>query len=256
MTLIELQNDFRSWLADASDDAASRLAGSERAGLDIYQNNYRAQLVSCLQQSYPQLRSWLGDEAFLYAARTHIDRYPPHAWTLDAYADDFGKTLLALYPDNPDLHELAWIELALSAAFVAPDAAPVALAALPAVDWDTARLRFTPSLQVARLTSNAADIWWAMHDGADRPEGRMLAQAGGVIAWRRGHISCLRTLEPLEYAALVHVHGDGSFNTMCDMLVDSLGESDGVARAGSLLAEWIGSELITGLDDEGVLSHA
>ena len=256
MTLAELQDDFRSWLGEASIDAANRLAGSERAGLDIYQNNYRAQLVGCLQQSYPQLRSWLGDETFLYVAKTHIDRHPPHAWTLDAYADDFGATLLALYPNNPDLHELAWIELALSAAFVAHDAAPLELAALPAIDWDSARLCFTPSLQLAPLTSNAADIWWAMHGGLERPESRMLAQAGGVIAWRRGHVSCLRALEPLEFAALAHAHGDGSFNSLCDMLVDRLGESEGVARAGSLLAEWIGSELITGLDDEGVLPHA
>lgn len=256
MTLFELQTELRAWLSGASDQAATRLAGDAREGLDIYQNNYRAQLVGCLQESYPQLRSWLGDEAFLYAARAHIDRHPPHAWTLDAYAVDFGDTLLALFPNNPDLHELAWIEAALAGAFVARDAAPVQANALAAIDWDSARLQLTPSLHLAPLTTNAADIWWAMHDGAERPDSHMLAAPAGVMTWRRGYVACLRALNPLEFAALVHARADGNFNSLCDMLVERLGENDGVAKAGSLLAEWIGSELITGFDDEGVFSHA
>lgn len=256
MTLIDLQNDFRAWLSSPSDSGANPLVTNGRAGLDVYQNNYRSQLVSCLRESYPQLRSWLGDEAFLYAARTHIDRHPPHDWTLDAYGAEFGVTLLALFPDNPDLHELAWIEAALSTAFVAKDARPLEAATLPPIDWETARLRFTPSLRLSPMTTNAADIWWAMHDGTERPEGRMLDQPGGVMAWRRDYVACLRTMDALEFAALAHAQKCGDFTSLCDMLVAQLGESDGVAKTGSLLGEWIGSELITGIDDEGVLPHA
>jgi hypothetical protein len=249
MNLIELQQDFRSWLTSASDGAAQRLAGGTRAGLSVYQNNYRAQLVGCLQATYPQLRAWIGDETFLYAAVSHIDRCPPHAWTLDAYGEQFGDTLLALFPDNPDIHEFAWIESALSDAFVARDAAPLDAAVLPAVDWETARLGFTPSLRLAPLTTNAADIWWAMRDGQHRPEGEMLAEARGMIVWRRACVSCLRTLDALDFAALMHACTHGSFSALCDMLAERLGDSEGVAKAGALLAEWISSELITGLDD-------
>jgi hypothetical protein len=253
MTLTELQTGFRDWLADS---ATNPLPMGERRGLNVYQNNYRSQLVGCLQESYPQLRSWLGDEAFLYAARTHIERYPPTGWTLDAYGADFGLTLLALFPDNPDLHELAWIEAALSRAFVAQDAAPVVASGLPPIDWDAARLGFTPSLSLAPLSTNADDIWWAMHDQADRPESRMLARPGGVMAWRRAYVSCLRTLDPLEFAALAHARADGNFASLCEMLVARLGESEGVAKAGSLLAEWIASELITSIDDQEADQHA
>src|SRR5690349_12950193 len=115
-----LQRDFGDWLVQPTDAIARRLGPAAR--LAVYQNNYRSQLVNCLQLSYPQVRAWLGEDAFLAAAVHHIDRRPPHAWTLDAYADGLPATLEERYPHNPDLHELAWIEHALQAAFVAADA--------------------------------------------------------------------------------------------------------------------------------------
>jgi len=241
MTLAQLQTGFRDRLTES--------AVHVPAGLAIYQNNYRSQLVGCLQESYPQLRAWLGDPAFLQVARTHIARHRPTGWTLDAYGANFGATLLAVFPDNPDLHELAWIEAALARAFVAQDAVPVVASAVQPVDWDRARLRFTPSLSLAPAATNAADIWWAMQGKANAPESRMLDRPAGVMAWRRGYVACLRSLAPLEYGALTHARADGHFGRLCDMLVAQLGESDGIAKAGSLLADWIGSELITGIDD-------
>jgi hypothetical protein len=249
MMLAELQRDLRSWLISASDEAAARFGSGVRAGLAVYQNNYRAQLVGCLEESFPQVRAWMGEEAFLYAAVSHIDKHPPHAWTLDAYADDFSRTLVELFPRNPDIHELAWIETALASAFVARDAQPLTAADLAAIDWDSARLQLTPSLLSTRATTNAADIWQAMREGKDRPEGQMLAEPRGLIVWRRGFVSCLRAVDALEHEALVQLQANGSFSALCDMLIKRLGEDEGVARAGALLADWIGSELISGVDD-------
>jgi hypothetical protein len=246
MRLAELQRDFHLWLVSASSTAASRLGKDASAGLAVYQNNYRAQLIGSLEQAFPQTRAWIGAEAFLYAAVKHIDQCPPHAWTLDAYADDFGDTLRLLFPRNPDIHELAWIESALSAAFVAPDAEPLAAAALLDLDWDRARLVLTPSLQTLPATTNAADLYWAMKEGGERPDAEMLAEPSGLIVWRQGYVSCLRTVDALEHEALVQVQANGSFAALCDALVERLGEDEGVARAGALLAHWIGSELVTG----------
>ncbi|CAN7678584.1 DNA-binding domain-containing protein [Pseudoduganella sp. LjRoot289] len=266
MMLADLQGDFRSWLTSASAGAASRLGGGSGAGLAVYRNNYRAQLVGCLGESYPRLRALVGEERFLHAATAHIGAHPPHAWTLDAYADEFGTTLQALFPHNPDLHELAWIEHALSAAFVAPDAQPLAPSALAAVDWEQARLRFSPTLRLAPLTTNASDIWWALHAGQPAPEAEMLSGAGGVMVWRRGYVSSVRALDALDFEALVLASGNGdrhgagngdsgdsggSFGALCGMLIGRLGEAGGVAKAGALLADWIGSELIIGLDKQG-----
>lgn len=248
MNLAQWQHSFRTWLVSASDEAAQSL-GNKAAGLAVYQNNYRAQLVGCLEQAFPHLRRWVGDEAFLAAAITHIDRHPPDAWTLDAYPEGFYQTLGEVFPANPDVHELAWIESSLNEAFVAADAVPLSLDALATVDWDTATLCLTPSLRCHVLTTNAEAIWSALWQQAATPEAVMLAQPGGLIVWRRQLTSRLRQVDRLELDALVHLLGDGSFAGLCEFLVARLGEEEGVTRAGTLLAGWLGSELITGIQE-------
>jgi hypothetical protein len=247
MTLGELQHDFRLWLVSGADSAADRLPGATGAGLAVYQNNYRAQLVGCLEESYPQLRAHMGEQAFLHAAVQHIGKYPPHAWTLDAYADEFGATLAALFPDNPDLHELAWIELALGAAFIAADALPVSAADFAGVDWDSVRLELTPTLRLRGAATNAAEIWRALRNGETALESAMLPEPGALVVWRSSHVSCLRAADLLELDALATLQEHGSFGALCEMLVGRLGEDEGIARAGTLLAGWIGAELITGI---------
>jgi hypothetical protein len=246
MNLANLQDDFHAMLA-TSTPVAGVPAGPGRA---VYLNNYRAQLVGCLEESYPQLRAFIGEEAFLHAAAAHIKRRPPHAWTLDAYADDFCDTLQALFPDNPDLHELAWIEHALDQAFIGADAAPVAADALATVDWEHASLTLAPTLQLRIATTNAADLWFALRDGSSNLEGEMLPAPGGLLVWRQGFVSCLRALDAIEFAALTQLQRDGSFAGLCALLVERVGEEQGIASAGAMLADWLGSELITGVENE------
>jgi hypothetical protein len=248
MSLVDLQRDFRLWLVRGSAPAAGRIPGAHAAGLAVYQNNYRAQLVGCLQASYPLLRARMGEEAFLRLAVRHIDSHPPHAWTLDAYADHLETTLEILYPDHPDLHELAWIELALGAAFVAADAEPLAASALAAVDWDSARLLLTPALQTRTARTNAAEVWRAMSAGTAAPDAEMLATAGGLVVWRSGFTSCLRAADALEVELLEALQQHGSFAALCELLAGRLREEAGIARAGTLLANWIGAGLVTGVE--------
>lgn len=251
MNLAQFQSTFCHWLVSASDESAE-LLGNKSAGLAVYQNNYRAQLVGCLEQAFPNLRRWVGEEAFLAASISHIDQHPPHAWTLDAYPEGFHQTLSALFPNNPDVHELAWIESSLNEAFVAADARPLPLEALASVDWDTASLQLTPSLRCHELTTNAEAIWCALWQQTPVPEATMLAEAGGLLVWRRQFISRLRQVDALEFQAVVHLRGDGSFAGLCEFLVGRLGEEEGVARAGELLAGWIASELVVGVAEAPV----
>jgi hypothetical protein len=249
MSLLDLQRDFRLWLERGSAPAARRLAGAHAAGLAVYQNNYRAQLVGCLEASYPLLRARMGEDAFLQLAVRHIDSHPPHAWTLDAYADHLETTLGILYPDNPDLHELAWIELALGTVFVAADAEPLAASALAAIDWDSARLAMAPGLLTRTALTNAAEVWRAMSAGTDAPEAAMLTAAGGLLVWRSGFTSCLRATDAMEVEQLEALREHGSFAALCEGLAGRLGEEEGIARAGALLANWIGAGLVTGVED-------
>jgi hypothetical protein len=55
-------------------------------------------------------------------------------------------------------------------------------------------------------------------------------------------------VDALEYEALLSIEQDGHFSALCDRLVERLGEDAGVAKAGTLLAGWFGSELIVGIE--------
>ncbi len=248
--LADLQRDFRTWLTEASDAAAAKLGGERvTAGLAVYQNNYRAQLVGCLESSFPQLRSWIGEEAFLAAAVAHIDSHPPHAWTLDAYPAQLAQTLEQMFPDNPDLHELAWLENALAESFVAADSEPPSPETLAELDWERARLRLTSSLLTHPATTNADAIWEALAEDREPPEGEMLAEPGGLVVWRLGFTSRFRRVDSLEWEALKRVRENGGFAALCERLAAALGEAEGVAKVGELLAAWLGEGLIASVEE-------
>ncbi len=249
MTLAELQQDFRRWLTQAEDSALRPRLISSR-GLSAYQNNYRTQLVRVLQSSYPKLLARLGDEAFLEAAIHHIDHHPPSSWTLDAYGADLAATLESLYPSHPDLPELAWLEWTLSEVFVAPDANDLTPDALASIDWDAARLRLSPSLRLRPLTTNALAIWLALEEGNAVPEAEMLDRPMGAIVWRQGFRPRLREADEVELAAVRSLRDDDRFATLCDALVEHLGEPAGIARAGELLADWIGAGIVIGVEQD------
>jgi hypothetical protein len=244
MSLLALQHGVRDWLIDESDAVAARCAGSAGAGLSVYLNNYRGQLIACLRESYGTLHAWLGDAAFDAAAATHIDRVPPSSWTLDDYAIDFPDTLEALYPDDPEVGELARLERALARAFTAEDHRPIDPAALSEVDWDDAVLRFAPGVAVLPAETNAGAIWSAIARGETPPPARLLEPAGATLVWRTGFTPAYRTLDPVEAQALAIARNGESFGTLCAIFVDQQGKIEGPATAGACLAQWIADDII------------
>jgi len=242
MTLIALQRDMRAWLTREDSDAARRLAAP--AGLSVYQNNYRAQLAACLADGFARTRAWIGAEAFHAAVVAHVDRVPPSSWTLYAYGRDFPPTLAIHYPNDPEVADLAWIELALADAFVAPDATALNMDQVAGVDWDQAVLRFTPTLDVADLTTNAPAIWSALGTGDMPPAPELLGEAGAVLVWRRDHVAQFRAIDQIELRAIAATRAGMSFAELCAQLVETLGEQPGVARAGALLGQWLMEGLI------------
>ena len=77
MNLVTLPRDMRAWLDTGSDERAARFADSARPGLGIYQNNYRAQLAACLEDSFSVTLAWLGGEAFHAAIVAHVGSFAP-----------------------------------------------------------------------------------------------------------------------------------------------------------------------------------
>lgn len=241
-SLAAIQADFRAWLVDADEAAGARLGPA--TGLAVYQNNYRASLIGSLEATFPRLELWLGSSAFASAAAHYADEHPPHSWTLDAFGADFAEALVQLYPDDPEVAELARIEWAVGQAFVATDAAPVDPAMLAAIDWDTAGLQFVPSLVRLELVTNADALWLALAGEEPPPVVAVAGSATTLLVWRQGFESVMRRADPAEMAVLELALGGHSFAKICGELALQRGETAAVATAGELLGRWIADELI------------
>jgi hypothetical protein len=247
MRLIDLQRDMRRWLVQEDARAAGRIGSHAAPGLRVYQHNYRAQLAACLEESFAQTRAWIGREAFHQAIVAHVDRVPPSSWTLDAYPRDFPATLGMLHPDDPEIAELAWLELALGEAFVAPDAVALGAGDVAEVDWDRATLHITPTLDLADLTTNAPAIWSALAADETPPAVEFLPEPGAMLVWRDGQVSRFRAIDQYERQALLSVRAGLPFADLCSAMVETFGEEQGIARAGQMLGQWLGDGMIVGI---------
>lgn len=242
MTLLELQHGMRDWLR--GEEGAATFFGHERhAGLDVYRNNYRAQLVACLTEKYERVAAWLGDAAFEVAVAQQIGTSPPHDWTLDRYGADFSQTLQSLYPEDPEIAEIAWLDGALTDAFVGPDVEPVSPQTLAEVDWDHATLTFTPTLRLSTVQTNSTAIWSALSAGGTPPGVAPLDQPATVVVWRKEFTSCFRTLDAAETDAMLHLQMGGTFGSLCTMFVGREGDA-GIRIAGECLARWMQDGMI------------
>ncbi len=250
MSLLTLQRDFRAWLSSEDAALATHLGRNPRAGLSVYQNNYRAQLVAFLEEGFAHTRAWIGQGAFLTAAATYIDAIPPSSWTIDAYGRDFPAMLALLHPHDPEVAELAWLEQALSEAFVGPDAPTITATDAVDVDWDRAVLHFTPTLDHRDAITNATAIWAALNASEVPPAVESLAEPATILVWRDGQVSRFRTIDQREMQAILWARGGMAFPDLCAALVEAWGESEGIALAGRYLGQWIGDGLISAITAE------
>lgn len=248
MSLLALQQQFRTWLTSERADVAAHFGERASAGLAVYLNNYRSQLMACLTESYPKTRAWLGDTAFEATAATHVDGVPPHAWTLDVYGLDFPETLDTLYPEDAEIGELARLERDLALAFVGPDAASVDPTQLADIDWDAAVIKFAPTFTLLPVTTNAGAIWSAIDEQQTPPPAVRMSERTSIAIWRQHFTPTFRTVTAEEAAILEQARAGQCFGAICATLVARMGEQRGPVFAGSLLSQWLADGLIVSID--------
>jgi hypothetical protein len=248
VSLHALQREFQDWLTNERVEVGARLGDGTRAGLAIYLNNYRAQLLACLAVSFPSVRTLMGAGAFEVAAATHIDAVPPHAWTLDDYPAKFPATLERLHAADPQVAELAWLELRLASAFVGADVAPLDPAALVDVDWDAARIELVPTFSLLPVTTNAGEIWSAINAyQAALPAVTRLREPQWLLIWRKHFTPQFRAIMNVETEVLAQVRDGVRFGAICASLVARLGDQAGTAAAGEMLGKWLADGLIAAI---------
>ena len=243
MSLLTLQQGLRAGIVEDAVDP-SLLS----PGLEIYRNAYRARLVETLRSGFEKTWAWIGDEAFDTAAIHHIILYPPTSWTLDDYGQAFPETLSALYPGDPEVAELAWLEWQMQQAFAALDGPVVDASAFgeavqTAPDWSDVEFHFVPSLAVRPVATNCTALWQAMADELTPPDPQILETPMHLIVWRQGFSPHFRMVEADEMTVLSMATAQRSFGAMC-AAVDKGSPEDSVAWLGTLLGQWLKDGLI------------
>ncbi len=249
MTLARLQRDFHDHIVRGSPAVEAAVPEAARRGLAVYRHAYRANLIACLKDTFEKTAAWLGDEAFEAAALEHIAEQPPTSWTLSDFGDGFDRTLAGLYPADPEVAELAWLDLRLRRAFDGPDATISDVAALADVDWELAVLDLAPTLSLASITSNVVALWTAMDDQETPPPVVLLESPLGVAVWREALSPRFRTLRAAEYGSLRRAREGASFGELCaDLATGFPGEDEAAAAfAGGLLAGWLSEGIVIGV---------
>ncbi len=252
MKLAALQQEFCDLILDdaAPDEAIFGTDAETRFG--IYRSAYRSRLIDCLRNCFEKTWSWIGDEAFDTAARQHAILNPPSSWTLDDYGMGFDVTLATLFPDDPEIAELAWLEWAMQNAFASVDQNPVTLTDVQAYiaeggDMDAAGLTFVNSLCTAPIRTNCTEIWQAIADQRTPPPSVIYEITQHIRVWRKGFSPHFRICNAGEAEALATMAGEATFGTLCAALDNSAGREAAIETGGTLLGMWLGDELVAGL---------
>lgn len=249
MSLADIQRDFHAWLSHGAPDAEPHVPEPARRGLAVYHHAYRANLVDCLSDSYERTHAWLGDEAFDATARRHIEEHPSRSWTLGDYGAGFSETLAGLYPEDPEVAELAWLDWTLRRAFDGPDSPALDTASLGEIDWEDALLRIAPTMSVRRLATNAAAIWSALAAKTEPPAPLRLDSAAAVTVWRQGFSPRFLTVSDSERHALGLAMAGLPFGDICDELTEDFPDDEAAtAFVGAMLARWLAEGVVVGVE--------
>ena len=250
MTLLAVQREFHTQLLSTGALPQAEATPQFRTGFEIYRNAYRTRLVACLRESYERVWSWIGDEAFDQAAIHHLILHPPHSWSLDHAGAGFDHTLAELYPAEPEVAELAWLEWQMQLAFRARNEAPidpesfaVLTSAFEEREWGDMRLHLTASLAMRQITTACVEVWAAMDREEPWTGQLVLDRPATVMVWRQDLQPRFRIVQPVEACTLAAVLRHETFACICAVQ----GNDDAEATVGTMLGRWIVDGLVIGL---------
>lgn len=252
MRLTAVQKEFRARVI--SDHALVPPEHDAQRDLGLNLQSRPDRLIESLRNAYRKTCRWVGDESFDAAAAHHLILHPPVSWALDDAGAGFSETLFSLFPNDPEVEELAWLEWQLQRVFVAADMSMLDAsdfaghtAAFKDDDWMGMRLVFTPVLAVRDMQTACVDIWQAIARSEALPDSVMLEEPVSVLVWREGVKPRFRQLGREEQLALEMMVGGGTFGALSDSLVGTYGAAGAVDRAGAMLGRWIRDGLILSL---------
>ncbi len=254
--LPQLQRRIADYVLDRPNSSAEA-AGTdvvslvrERQGVDsaqrlgIYHHAYRVRLADVLADSFAKTCLYMGSDTFAEHATAFAVAHPPLMRSLSRYGADLPAYLAGLYPDNPELHELAQLDWDLRTRFDGADVAALdaqnaqaaAEGQVPA--WLGWQAPLHPSLVLRSIRTNVAQLWRAMEADADVPPVQQWAEERFLAVWRKGLRPHFQSLEPDEAAFLRCLQDGQSVDQAATALAGSAVLPD-PQRLGDWLQAWL-----------------
>jgi hypothetical protein len=258
-SLKELQDSFQRGILAGDDGILAEVKDSAKEQRNVlfgvYRNAYVARLAEILGDDYEQLHAYLGDRAFAQLVKAYIAANPSDQRS----ARWFGRHLPSFvresgtYAKHPEVAELAQLEKALADVFDGPDAEPLGIDTLAAIDpghWP--RLVFKPHPAAIRLTfkTNAGDIWAALKNETAPPKPEHLLEPQAILVWRQDFMARFRPLSPEEAMMWDEAAKGVRFGVLCEMVATFAGEDEAELRAATYLKGWVDTGSLAGCRTE------
>jgi len=226
-TLLEMQQAMLRNLLYGDKGAVSAMLAEHihQDRLDIYRNTFLLSLTKALQLCFPVVQRLVGEDFFEGAAQIFITEHPPRAAWLDQYGGEFPDFLRLFAPATSVtyLGDVAELEWAVNCVLHAPDAAPLDVATLSAIDpEDQNRICFvaSPSIRLLYLGHPVDDVWRAVLAGDDDALRNVDIDAGlvhMVVERRATGVEVLRSNE-LAWRFLSELCSGQTFETAIDRI--------------------------------------
>lgn len=247
--LATLQQQFGAALFDRRHDAALQPllgeGGVER--LALYRGNLTAGWERALGEAFPVLRQLVGGEFFAGLARAYGKAAPSQDPDLAGFGARFADFLAgfapaAAYPYLPDMARLEW---AVHRAFLAPDQAPLGIAALTGMApeaLDAARFILHPSVSLLHSRWAVAALWRAHQPGGPALPATVDAACTLLVVRRGWRVEVAEPGAP-EAAALARLAAGASFGEAIDAAL----EIESAPDIGAMLHAWFRLGLVAAI---------
>ena len=258
MSLAEQQRDFMRAILDEKTPLPKGWGNSHALGLSVYRGNYRNALMEALANSFERTRLYAGEEAFRQAGINHLIDNPPSHWTIDAVGAGFDVSCKKLFPSDPAMAELAWLEWTMLELATAPDTTPLtpqnfaeASAGFGDAEWLGLSLTFQPRAAAREVEHDLTALWKALGAG-ERASARRLDTAQGCIVWREGERPTFITVDAETARAFIAMQFGARYGDLITLIAgedpDEAAIQQAAGRAGGMLGQWLSEEMVIAID--------
>lgn len=207
---------------------------------------YFWRIVDSLKEDFPSLWELMTEDEFHSLMRKYLTQHPSSHWTLRDAGQRLPQFLKkhAILKKWPFLVDLARFEWEMIEAFDAADEILLQeerLKTLSPQDWSSLQLRLIPAHRLLRCR-------WPIHkiresilatgSWSGKPETTFLQ------VWRKEQTVFYRPVDGVEFRLLRSLQQGGDFASLCQKLVDQVGEAQAPRLATKYLQDWLRDKIL------------